>query len=300
MKYSESEDKIYHHNFPGTLPDDIEDIENDVYFQKACEVILYSASKNGFYDHNFTIQQLPEDVCSITKEMHNQLLEDQSNGKSISSDVNGSPQASDKVPYEGLGQSDRAAAKLNDYLARLEDENIDQDPDQAMLDDLNVPQLKELKSKQAFKRYTHAMNWVTGKYPDIEKLGWSEQRQGAELWAKYHTDNPDITDQDAEFDSFETIKELAKGYYGKTDSALSVEDMDSYAGRIRSKASEYHKYYGGLTGIEAKIRETVEGIPDDFSNLPMPEQAEADARAELLAIDSNDILGAGYAFLFPE
>lgn len=60
--------------------------------------IYFSKSTNGFYDDEiFEKTNMPSDVVQITTEVHNQMLNGQSNGKLISGDENGNPCLIDKV-----------------------------------------------------------------------------------------------------------------------------------------------------------------------------------------------------------
>jgi hypothetical protein len=52
---------------------------------------FYSALENGFYSSEIHGDNMPDDVVEITEEKWIKLLEDQGNGKVISSDKNGNP-----------------------------------------------------------------------------------------------------------------------------------------------------------------------------------------------------------------
>jgi len=53
--------------------------------------MFYSQSTGGFYSSEIHGSNIPSDAVEITIEQHFELLQGQSNGKVISSDVNGNP-----------------------------------------------------------------------------------------------------------------------------------------------------------------------------------------------------------------
>lgn len=260
---------------------------------------LYSKSAGGFFDDEIhTLEQIPNDAVAISDATYDQLFTDQKAGLQIVGDASGDPVSQSYDPFYGLTAGEAVPKKVAKFINEFTDDNINDEPTQADLDLMEVDQLKRIRRHQITARYNHAMNWILNAYQQSEIDSWSEQQRDADAWIAERAANPTMTDAEARANtSAPMLKELAKGKANKTDETLTVQDMDDYKDSIISKSGFFRPYSGGLVGIKKRLLQVIDDQLDDFSGEPDPAAAEQAAKDVLKALDSSEILAAGYAYI---
>jgi len=253
----------------------------------------YSASTNWFYDETHDPASLPSDAEDITEAEHTQLIEDQANGLEIVPDSNGNPISQVHDPYQGMSPEQANDAKVQEYLISLVDANINDEPDTALLDSLNINQLKLLRSEQSKIRYKHTIGWIVDNYETEVIQGWSEEKSDADIWKQYIIDNPSISDAAADYDQVDMLKQMVISENDLADDTeLTVALMNTYETKIHDKAAIYRPFSGSIKNIKSRIIDATNTYIGTETG-----QAETDAKTALKALDSKEIMTKGATFI---
>jgi hypothetical protein len=303
MKYSNTTKQVYLDDTPAEdLPQDAVDISNDEASFHLSGGRKWSPTKRGFHLPNSS--NCPVDAIDLDFATYKQLLDDNAAGLQIVADENGQPTTQQHDPTYWLNDDDSIEFNTKMFIENFNDDNINNEPDQSDLDNMSVDHLIKVRSTQLRSRFDHAMNWILNSYTEAEIDGWSEQKKDADIWVAHRAANPSMTDDDVTtYNDTPMLKEAAKGRENKDDVALTVADMDNYKDAIISKSGFFRPYSGGLVGIKKRLMKVIDDIPKDengladFSGEADPAQAEADAITALKALDTSEILAAGYAFI---
>lgn len=176
-------------------------------------------------------------------------------------------------------KSEVLAVSIDGYISALEvgnDASVQAEPDQALIDALTLDEYKDLKKKQAKRRFKHSMNYILFDYVKEEIDTWDQQKIDTDYWLSLSS--PTLADAD----NAALLKDIAKGRNNKDDSTITIAEIDSSAALIKTKSDIFRPFSGGLVGFKKKLMSDIDAAVD---------------KAALDTVDTNDILGAAIAFL---
>jgi len=118
----------------------------------------YSATTGGFYTDTSTV--IPEDAVDLTDAEYDQVFIDSANGLSIFPGEKGKPASGEYDASNYMEGEELTIFQREKFISNINDNNVNDEPVQAVIDSMNVQDLHDLRLAEVTFRYKHVMDWI--------------------------------------------------------------------------------------------------------------------------------------------